>query len=179
MGVEAQLNHRPADRQRLRRAGAYPLKITFAYSDEKGKVYNDDQVVTLLVYTVPKIDVNFYRPPDPLFAGSPACCHCRWSTGTQDTILGNMEVTAQGAQFSNNVILVGALPVGGYYTLDATITPEQPGPLELLVTIDYTDDFSQLQVITRTLTVDVMEMVMPEPLPGEGGMEGGGGGCPP
>ena len=26
--------------------GAYPLKITFAYSDEKGRIYNDDQVVT-------------------------------------------------------------------------------------------------------------------------------------
>jgi hypothetical protein len=72
MSVEAQLNAAarlivtaPAE------PGAYPLKITFAYSDEKGKVYNDDQVVTLLVYTVPKVDVNFYRPPDPLFAGQP------------------------------------------------------------------------------------------------------------
>jgi hypothetical protein len=156
--------------------GAYPLKITFTYSDEKGKIYNDDQVVTLLVYTIPKIEVNFYRQPDPLFAGQPGLLPIQVvNLGRKDTILGNMEVTAQGAQFSNNVILVGALTIGGYYTLDATITPEQAGPLELLVTIDYTDDFNQLQVITRTLSVEVQEMFLPEPVPGEGGVEGGEG----
>jgi hypothetical protein len=159
--------------------GAYPLKITFSYSDDKGRLYNDDQVVTLLVYTVPKIDVNFYRPLDPLFAGQPSLLPLQVvNLGRKDTILGNMKVTAEGAQFSNNVILIGALTVGGYYTLDATITPDQPGPLQLLVTIDYTDDFSQLQVITRTLSVDVLEMMVPEPRPGEGGIEGGGEGFP-
>jgi len=157
--------------------GAYPLKITFAYSDEKGKIYNDDQVVTLLVYTVPKVEVNFYRQPDPLFAGQPGLLPIQVvNLGRKDTILGNMKVSARGAQFSNNVILVGALTVGGYYTLDTTVTPEQPGPLELQVTIDYTDVFNQLQVITRTLSVDVQEMIQPEPGPGGGGGSMGGGG---
>lgn len=157
--------------------GAYPLKITFAYSDEKGKIYNDDQVVTLLVYTVPKVEVNFYRQPDPLFAGQPGLLPIQVvNLGRKDTILGNMKVSAQGAQFSNNVILVGALTVGGYYTLDTTVTPEQPGPLELQVTIDYTDDFNQLQVITRTLSVEVQEMIQPEPGAGGGGGSMGGGG---
>jgi hypothetical protein len=80
-----------------------------------------------------------------------------------------MKVTGEGAEFSNNVILVGTLDVGMYFTLDATVIPSGSGPLELLVTIDYTDDFNQSQVITQTLTVDVQETFMPEP-----GMEGGG-----
>jgi hypothetical protein len=81
-----------------------------------------------------------------------------------------MEVTGEGAEFSNNVILVGNLDVGMYFTLDATMIPVLPGPFDLLVTIDYTDDFNQSQVITQTLAVDVQEMFMPEP-----GMEGGEG----
>jgi hypothetical protein len=85
-------------------------------------------------------------------------------------VLGNMKVTAEGAEFSNNVILVGNLDVGMYFTLDATMIPSVAGPLDLLVTIDYTDDFNQSQVISQTLTVDVQEMLLPEP-----GMEGGEG----
>ncbi len=33
--------------------GAYPMKISFSYRDEKGNLFNDDQVVTLLVYSLP------------------------------------------------------------------------------------------------------------------------------
>jgi hypothetical protein len=158
--------------------GAYPLQITFAYSDEKGKIYNDDQVVTLLVYSLPVVDVNFYRQPDPLFAGQPGLLPLQAvNLGRKSVVLGNMRVSVQGGQLSNNVILIGALDVGGYYTLDTTVIPDQPGPLELLVTIDYTDDFNQSQVITRTLSVDVQEMILPEPGPGEG-MQGGEGGFP-
>jgi hypothetical protein len=59
------------------------------------------------------------------------------------------------------------------------MTPDQAGSLELIVTIGYTDDFSQRRVITDTLTVDVMEAEFIEPLPGEGGMEGEPGSMPP
>jgi len=153
--------------------GAYPLKITFAYSDEKGKIYNDDQIITLLVYALPLVDVNFYRAPDPLFAGQPGLLPMQVvNLGRKSVILGNMRVTAEGAQLTNNVVLVGALDLGGYYTLDATVIPDLAGPLQLLVSIDYTDDFNQAQVITRTLSVDVQEMIIEEPIPGEGG-EGG------
>ncbi len=149
--------------------GAYPLKITFAYSDEKGKLYNDDQVITLLVYALPQVDVNFYRQPDPIFAGQPGLLPLQVvNLGRKSVVLGNMRVSAQGAQFSNNTVLVGALDLGGYYTLDSTVTPDQPGPLDLLVTIDYTDDFNQPQVISRTLTVLVEENLIPEP-----GLDGG------
>ena len=154
--------------------GAYPLKITFAYSDEKGKVYNDDQVVTLLVYTTPQVDVNFYRQPDPIFAGQPGLLPLQVvNLGRKSVVLGNLKVSAEGAQFSNNVILVGALDIGGYYPLDATVTSDLPGPLNLLITIDYTDDFNQKQIITSTLTVNIEEVLMPEPGQGEGGFEGG------
>ena len=74
--------------------------------------------------------------------------------------------------------LVGALDPGGYFTLDAIVIPDQPGPLQLVVTVDYTDDFNQPQVITQTLNVEVMEG---GPVVGHGGEGPGvpGDGGPP
>jgi hypothetical protein len=156
--------------------GAYPMKISFAYVDEKGNQYTDDQVITLLVYSLPVVDVNFYRQPDPLFTGQPGILPLQVvNLGRKTAVLGNMKVMTEGAELTNNTILVGALDIGGYYTLDTTAMPFVPGPLSLTITIDYTDDFNQPQVITRTLTLDVQEMIIPEPIPGEGGVDGGEG----
>jgi hypothetical protein len=168
--------------------GAYTLKLSFAYTDEKNNAFTDDQVITLLVYQPPLLDISFYRDPGPLFAGQPNSLPLQVvNLGRTTIVLGNMKVTAPGApgaQFSNNVTLVGNLDIGFPFTLDATVIPDQSGPIELIVTVDYTDDFNQPQTITKTLTVEVMEggglAVGPggeEPggpegpgLPGEGGL---------
>lgn len=156
--------------------GAYPFTISFTYVDDRGKPYTDDQVITLLVYSLPMVDVNFYREPDPLFAGQQGLLPLQVvNLGRKPVILGTMKADGEGAQYSNNSVLVGALDVGGYFTLDAMVIPDQPGSLEVLVSIDYTDDFNQLQVITKTLTVEVQEMFMPYPGPEEGGVDGSSG----
>jgi hypothetical protein len=155
--------------------GAYPMRISFTYLNEKGAVITDEQVITLLVYLVPNVEVSFYREPDPFFVGQPGFLPLQVvNLGRRSVVLGNLKVTgleaeAMGTSFSNNVILVGTLDIGMYFTLDATVIPAAPGPLELLLTVDYTDDFNRSQVITRTLTVEVQEMFMPEP-----GMDGNG-----
>ena len=152
--------------------GAYPMKISFSYTAESGQTYTDDQVITLLVFSPPLVDVNFYRDPGSLYAGQENLLPLQVvNLGRKAAILGNMRVTAQGAQLTNNTTLVGALDTGGYYTLDAGLMPDLPGSLELLVTIDYTDDFNQPQVISKTLMVEIQEMPVFEP-PVDGG-EGG------
>lgn len=159
--------------------GAYPFKISFAYVDDSGRSLVDDQAITLLVYSIPLVEINFYRQPDPFFVGQQGQLPLQVvNLGRKQVILGNMKATGEGAQFNNNTILVGALDVGGYFTLDAFVVPEQPGPLDILVSIDYTDDFNQPQVITKMLTVDVQEMMEPYPIPGGEGAEGPGGGIP-
>ena len=155
------------------KAGAYPMKFSFVYADENGQSYTDDQVITLLVYQPPQVDVSFYRPAGPFFTFQPDLLPLQIvNLGRNSAVLGNMRVTAEGAQLSNNVILVGALDPGGFFTLDASIVAEQPGPLDLLVTVDYTDDFNQSQRITQTLTVEVIEAPPIDPgFPGEGPIE--------
>ena len=84
-----------------------------------------------------------------------------------------MRVSAPSGQLSNNSILVGALDPGGYFTLDANYTPDLSGSFDLLVSIDYTNDFNQPQVITKTISVDVQEQPIIEP-PVDGGQTNGG-----
>lgn len=163
--------------------GAYPLKVSFAYVDDNNRSFVDDQVITLLVYSPPLIEISFYRDPGPLFAGQPNLLPLQVvNIGKKSTILGNMQVTSEEAELTNNVILVGPLESGNYYTLDATVIPFAPGTLSLDVTVKYTDDFNQPQEIVQTLTVEVLEAPVVEPEPGspEGpGFPGGPGSFPP
>jgi hypothetical protein len=151
--------------------GAYPIVVSFVYNDSGGGSYVDEQVITLLVYSRPAVEVNFYAEPMPLTAGQPGPLPLQViNVGNTTVVLGNMSAHAEGAQLSNNNIFVGSLEPGGTFPLDAIVIPEQPGVLALEVRVAYTDDFNQPQVITKTLELEVMEMPEMPPEMGEPGM---------
>jgi hypothetical protein len=159
--------------------GAYPLKISFVYIDEHNHTFVDDQIITLLVYRVPILEISFYQAVSTLFTGQPNTLPLQVvNLGRNSIVLGNMRVSGLSGQFSNNTILVGTLDPGGYFTLDATYTPDLPGPTDLVISVDYTNDFNQPQVITKTLTVDVMEQAIIE-TPTVGSQNGGANVNPP
>ncbi len=152
--------------------GAYPIVVGFAYNDSSGGSYVDEQVITLLVYSRPAVEVNFYAEPMPLMVGQPGPLPLQvTNVGNATVLLGSMSAQAEGAQLSNNNVFVGSLEPGGTFPLDAIAIPEQPGALALEVRIAYTDDFNQPQLITRTLELEVMEMPELPPDMGEPGME--------
>jgi hypothetical protein len=157
--------------------GVYTLKVSYLYNDAKGNRIVDDQVITLLVYSLPQLEISFYRDAGEFMVGMPGALPLQVTNLSRKTaVLGNMKVSAENATLFNDVLLVGALEPGGYYTLDTEITPMQEGPLELLITINYTDDFNQPRTVTQTLTVNVMPAPeMPEGLEGEGGVVEPGG----
>ena len=168
--------------------GAYPLKISFIYNDAKGNQLIDDQVITLLVYQLPQVDVNFYRDPGPITAMNPNTLPIQVvNLGKKPTVLGNMTVSAENAELMNNVSLVGTLDAGGYFPLDVMLIPEVAGPMEIKIVINYTDDFNQARVIEDTIPIEVLEGAPMGPEgPGTGepgvgpGMEGlPGGGIEP
>jgi hypothetical protein len=154
--------------------GAYPLKISFVYNDPRNNRLIDDQVITLLVYSLPVLDISFYRDPNPLFAGQPNQLPIQIvNLGRKSIVLGNLRVDVQEAELSNDVIFVGALEPGGYFPMDAMLIPFQSGTSEIFVSIDYTDDFNQSQVISQTLMVEILEAQIFEPEgPGIGPGEG-------
>ncbi len=123
-----------------------------------GEVINDEQVITLLVYSLPTVDVSFYRPPDPFFVGQPGALPIQVvNLGKRLSVLGTMKITSANGTIENGTSLVGSLDAGGYFTLDAMIIPEQSGKMDLDITIDYTDDFNQARTVTRKLEIEVME----------------------
>jgi hypothetical protein len=158
--------------------GAYPMKVTFSYLNEKGESINDEQVITLLIYSLPTLDISFYRPPDPFFVGQPGMLPLQVvNLGKRTAVLGTIKIESESGMVENGTSLVGSLDAGGYFTLDAMVIPEQSGSLALNITIDYTDDFNQSRTVTRQLQIEVMEG-FEEPVI-EPGMEGGEGVMPP
>lgn len=158
--------------------GAYPVKVSFVYNDEQNAEYVDEQIITLLVYERPAVEINFYTEPPPFFAGQPNSLPLQLiNVGSGSAVFGNFTVTGAAADFTNNTIFIGALDPGGFFPLDAVVIPQQPGPLDLIVSVGYTDDFNQAQAISKTLTVEVLDApIFEEPTdPGLEGGEGGGG----
>ncbi|MBE2199016.1 MAG: IPT/TIG domain-containing protein [Anaerolinea sp.] len=162
--------------------GAYPIKVSFVYNDAANADYVDDQVITLLVVRRPSVEMTFYAPPPPFFAGEPGSLPLQLvNSGSKSVVFGQFAVTAVdpsgGAFFENSSVFVGNLEPGGFFPLDALIFPAAPGPLELLLSVNYTDDFNQPQTVTKTVTIEIQEpFIFEEP---EGGFPGGDGGFEP
>jgi hypothetical protein len=139
--------------------GAYPMKITLSYTDSHGTQVNDEQVITLLVYSMPNVDVGFYQPVTDLFTSQANLLPLQViNMGRKSAILGNMTVTSEAGTMENSQAFIGTLEPGGYFTLDVMLTPGMAGQVDVLVTINYTDDFNTARTITKTLTVNVVEM---------------------
>ena len=154
--------------------GAYPMKVTFSYVNKDGEVINDDQVITLLVYSLPNVDVSFYRPPDPFFTGQPGALPIQIvNLGKRTSVLGSMKIEASGGTLEPSSTLVGSLDPGGYFTFDTTVFPDISGPMQLNISIDYTDDFNQSRVVTKTLEITVEETFIDPSL--DPSQSGGGG----
>lgn len=146
--------------------GAYSFKISFVYNDANGKRVVDDQVITLLVYSLPQVDIGFYRDPGILMAGQPNQLPLQITNlGRKTSVLGNMKVTADGLSIEQNTALVGSLEPGGYFTLDSMITPMESGTVNLHILINYTDDFNQPRTIEQILPLEIQAMPTMEPFP--------------
>ena len=154
--------------------GAYPLKLSFVYTAPNGQRMIDDQVITLLVYSLPQVEISFYQDAGFFMVGQTSTLPLQINNiSRKSAVLGTFKVTAENADLMNNTILIGTLEPGGYYTLDAMLTPWMAGQLQLNFTINYTDDFNQPRQIEQTMLIDVQDMpVMETPIPGT---EGNGG----
>ncbi len=145
--------------------GAYPMRISFLYTDTNGNVVNDEQVITLLVYRLPQVQIGFYQPVGELYMEQAGMLPIQVvNLGRNTVILGNMSVESDAGYIENGQMMVGALDMGGYFPLDATFYPSESGSVELLVTITYLDDFNQPRTITQVLEVDVLEMTIEPPI---------------
>jgi len=142
--------------------------------NDKGETVNDEQVITLLVFSLPNVEINFYRPPDPFFVGQPGALPIQVvNLGKRTAVLGNMTITTENGMLENSEALIGALDAGFNFTIDSTFIPDTVGTYPLKIVIEYTDDFNQERTIEKTLEVEVLEGFDETPL--DPSMEEGGG----
>jgi len=154
--------------------GAYPLKLSFVYTDAKGVRMVDDQVITLLVYSLPQLEFSFYQPVEGMItAGQMGSLPIQITNlSRKSVVLGNVIVTSPNGEMTNNSILVGTLDPGGYFTFDPMFMPYSEGETSINFEIRYTDDFNQLRTYNSSLSVIAnppMEMPTPYPLLDENG----------
>jgi len=139
--------------------GAYPLKLSFVFTDLKGVRYVDDAVVTLLVFALPQLDVVFYRDPGVVNVGMTTALPIQITNiARKQVVLGNATVRAKSGDLTENTALVGMLDPGGYFTMDVMFTPFEEGAVPLDIEIRYTDDFNQLRTYNAQLVVTVEAM---------------------
>lgn len=139
-------------------AGAYSLKISFVYTDKEGKTLIDDQVVTLMVYTPPSLDISFYQPLDILTIDKQGQIPLQVvNLGKKAVVLGHITLSSSSGSWEKNMAIIGSVDAGDFYSLDAIFTPQQAGTQKINVAIEYTDAFNQSQMIEKTLQVEVQD----------------------
>jgi hypothetical protein len=153
--------------------GAYPLEITFVYDDKNGNRVMDHQIVTLLIYALPKISASFYREVGTVFTEQDTMLPIQiTNTGKKSVVLGEIKITCDGALITNGTSTVGAMDSGGYFTIDPTALFATPGTYQIDLLIKYTDDFNTERQIEQSLQLDVEAIPQMESDPALEGMQG-------
>jgi hypothetical protein len=156
--------------------GAYNIAAVLAYEDNRESRRTETQVVSLVVRRKPQLRVTFYRPVEGAFAGQPVMLPIEVTNiGRKLVNVNVIEVSSPNMAIQNGSMFVGALDAGTNGTLDAQGIPTQAGPAEVLVSVNYLDEFSQPQVYTATLSVMVGESPPTPAQPGPGMGEPGAG----
>ena len=159
--------------------GAYPLEITFVYDDKNGNRVMDHQIVTLLIYALPKVSASFYREPGTLFTEQETQLPIQiTNTGKKSVVLGEVKITCDGALITNGSSTIGAMESGGYFTIDPTALFAKPGTYQIKLLIKYTDDFNTERLIEQSLEVSVEALPQMEFDPAMEGMQGPNMGLP-
>ena len=151
---------------------AYPFAIGVAAGDPS----SDGFVIWTRLVTAPleehggipavRIPVGWELASDERFANVVA----RGEAIANPELGHSVHVEVQGLPF------VGPLDAGGSAPVDLLATPREAGQTELVLDIAYRDDFNQTQILSRTLSVEIIEGE--GPMPGQEGMPAPGEGMP-
>jgi hypothetical protein len=154
---------------------AHSLPIELQYDDPRAARHKDTQRLSLIVRERPEVQASFYQPPGMLMVGMPSSLSLELLNVGRSSV-NIVEILPQGTQLDvelQGLPFVGPLDAGGSAPVDLLVTPREAGTTELVLGIAYRDDFNQTQVISRTLTLDVIEG--DDLGPGEGGKPVPGG----
>lgn len=134
-------------------AGIYNLPVALSFDTAAEP---DTQVINLLVERPPLLQVNFYRDVNLGQVGQPLDLPVEVvNIGRSLINVSTLSVTSANMQMENNSIYIGPLDGGTSGSLDAIGIPQEGGTLQVVVTVNYLDDFNQAQTYEETLAVEV------------------------
>jgi len=141
-------------------AGAYSVPVALAFDDARGTRHTDSQLISLLVRRRPHLQIGFYRPVEVASIDVPIRLPVEVTNIGRTLInVSTMELSSTQLEISEGSMYLGPLDGGTSGSLEATAVAKEGGTAEVLVTVNYLDDFEQPQVVTKTLTVEVEKPV--------------------
>jgi len=141
-------------------AGAYSVPVALAFDDARGTRHTDSQLISLLVRRRPHLQIGFYRPVEMASIDVPIRLPVEVTNIGRTLInVSTMELSSTQLEISEGSMYLGPLDGGTSGSLEATAVAKEGGTAEVLVTVNYLDDFEQPQVVTKTLTVEVEKPV--------------------
>jgi hypothetical protein len=138
--------------------GAYTFPIIFEFEDSDGAAKTDTQLISLLVRTIPQLQIGLYQPMAPIFTGQPFQIPLEvLNIGRNRANITTVEITSTDLELQQNSRFFGPLDAGTSDVLDALGIPRQPGRAVATVVVHYIDDFNKPAQLTHELVFEVQE----------------------
>jgi hypothetical protein len=145
--------------------GAYTVPVALAFLDRQGTAHSDSQLISLLVVHRPYLEIGLYRPLELVEAGTPFELPVEVTNVGRATLnVNTLEVTSSDLVILDGSLYLGPLDPGTSGSLEAIAVAEVGGTAEAVVNVHYLDDFNQPQVLTETITVEIREVQVAEPI---------------
>lgn len=148
--------------------GALNIPITASF-EHGGTRQEVSYTVGLLIEREPALSLVTAELPESVVAGEPFMASFELANASGFALSGvALSVESTAAAVSDGTIFLGSMETATTEIIDATITAEQTGDLEVAVILTYRDDFGKQQEFRETRTVTVTaQPETTEELPGE------------
>lgn len=146
------------------KAGLVAIDVSLEYKDAYGVAREEIVTISLLVVATPYFQVGLYdKVPDEIRVGDSFELPIEIiNIGRTSLNVSTVDVTSEELEIRDGSLYIGPLDGGTSGSIIATAEALEPGTATVTVTISYLDSFQQPQVVTETMTFDVLENDAPE-----------------
>ena len=137
--------------------GLVAFNVELTYDDAFGVETTETVNISLRVMAVPHFHIGLFEDmPQPIYVGDVFELPIEViNIGESRVNVSTVEVTSDALDVRNGSVYIGPLDGGTSGTLVPQAEALRAGPAEVLVTINYLDNFQQPQTLSETLTLQV------------------------
>lgn len=148
-----------------------PVTVSFEHAGARQEVA---YTIGLLIEREAAISLVSAEVPETAIVGEPLAVSFEVANASAFALSGvSLSVEASGAVITEGSLFLGSIDAATTEIIDATVTPESPGTLEIAVVLTYRDDFGREQSFreARTITVEDMPEAGPDDVPADEGAD--------